>query len=51
MPESITAHAISLQLTLNSVWAASALTAGTDFVRAGLARRLSETCQTSGIAV
>ena len=43
MPESMTAHTISLQLTRKSVRAASALTAGTDFFSAGVAIRFIET--------
>ena len=43
MPESMTAHTISLQLTRKSVRAASALTAGIDLFRAGVAIRFIET--------
>src|SRR5215213_4300393 len=50
IPESIIAHVISLQLTLKRYVAASALTAGTDLEIAGIALRLSETCQTRGFS-
>ena len=49
MPESRTAQVISLQSTLKSVRAASALTAGTERNNAWLARRLSEMVYTSGV--
>src|SRR5258705_7365572 len=48
IPESTTAQAISLQLTLKRDLAASALTAGIDLVSAGVALRLREICQTDG---
>ena len=48
MPESSTAQAMSSHFTLNSARAASPLTAGTDLSSAGIARRLSDTCQMTG---
>ena len=48
IPESITAHTISLESTVNNVRAASAFTAGTDRVIAGSARRFNDTVHTSG---
>src|SRR4030095_7141807 len=44
----MTAQAISLQFTLKRDLAASALTAGIDLARAGVALRLREICQTEG---
>jgi len=45
-PESMMAQTISLHLTVKSVRAASAFTAGTDLVSAGVALRLRDTVQT-----